>query len=47
MGTKTADTTGLYDMNGSVWEWRRDWFDDIGTGTANNPTGPSLTSSKQ
>jgi len=41
-GQKTANTWGLYDMHGNVWEWCNDWYDK-GAYQANpgkDPAGP-------
>lgn len=44
VGTKTANTWGLYDMSGNLWEWCLDWYGTLAYGT--DPKGPSSGSQR-
>ncbi|GHU23999.1 hypothetical protein FACS1894172_15720 [Spirochaetia bacterium] len=39
VGSGTANSWGLYDMHGNVWEWCWDWYGDYTTSSQADPTG--------
>jgi formylglycine-generating enzyme required for sulfatase activity len=41
VGSYKANSYGIYDMHGNVYEWCEDWFAPYGEGIVTNPKGPA------